>query len=67
MAVKDKHGRRIKGSDKEAREVIDYVVFERHLSNKYGKWRVCGKLFPRLPQRPNTLQPQLTGRDVPSV
>lgn len=67
MAVKDKHGRRIKGSDKEVREVIDYVVFERHLSNKYGKWRVCGKLFPRLPQRPNTLQPQLTGRDVPSV
>ncbi|CAH3172982.1 unnamed protein product [Porites lobata] len=68
MAIKDKHGRHIKGSDKEVREVVDYVVFERHLTNKYGKWRVCGKLFPQLPRKQNTMQPQLSaGKDVPSV
>lgn len=68
MAIKDKHGRHVKGSDKEVREVVDYVVFERHLTNKYGKWRVCGKLFPQLPRKQNTMQPQLSARkDVPSV
>ena len=68
MAIKDKHGQHIKGSDKEVREVVDYVVFERHLTNKYGKWRVCGKLFPQLPRKQNTMQPQLSaGKDVPSV
>lgn len=67
MAVKDKHGRHLKGSDKEVREVVDYVVFERHLSNKHGKWRVCGKLFAPLPQRPNIVQRQLTEKNVPSV
>ena len=68
MAIKDKHGRHIKGSDKEVREVVDYVVFERHLTNKYGKWRVCGKLFPQLPRKQDTMQPQLSaGKDVPSV
>ena len=65
--MKDKHGRHLKGSDKEVREVVDYVVFERHLNNKHGKWRVCGKLFAPLPQRPNIVQRQLTEKNVPSV
>lgn len=64
MAIKDKHGRHITGSDKEIKEVVDYVVFERHLTNKYGMWKVCGKLHP-LPQRTNTGK-QLA-RTVPSV
>ena len=53
MAIKDKHGRHITGSDKEVKECIDYVVFERHLTNRYGVWKVCGKLHP-FPQRTNT-------------
>lgn len=64
MAIKDKHGRHITGSDKEIKEVVDYVVFEHHLTNKYGVWKVCGKLHP-LPQRTNTGK-QLA-RTVPSV
>lgn len=64
MAIKDKHGRHITGSDKEVKEVVDYVVFERHLTSKYGVWKVCGKLHP-LPQRTNTGK-QLA-RTVPSV
>lgn len=49
MAVKDRYGRHISGSDKLPKQVIDYVVFERPLtSTKYGTWKVCGKLhaFP---------------------
>ena len=64
MAIKDKHGRHITGSDKEVKEVVEYVVFERHLTNKYGVWKVCGKLHV-LPQRTNT-STQLA-RSVPSV
>ena len=64
MAIKDKHGRHITGSDKEVKEVVDYVVFERHLTNKYGVWKVCGKLHA-LPQRTNTGKE--LARTVPSV
>ena len=64
MAIKDKHGRHITGSDKEIKEVVDYVVFERHLTNNYGVWKVCGKLHP-LPQKTNAGK-QLA-RTVPSV
>ncbi|XP_068749732.1 large ribosomal subunit protein mL45-like isoform X1 [Montipora capricornis] len=67
FAIKDKHGRHVKGSDKQVKEVVDYVVFERHLTNKYGKWRVCGKLFPQpLRQKPSS-ELQLTGKNVPAV
>jgi hypothetical protein len=27
-------------------QVLDYVVFERHLTNPDGKWRLAGKIFP---------------------
>ena len=65
MALKDKHGRHISGSDKEVREFVDYVVFERHLTNEYGVWKVCGKLHPQLQQRFHTAK-RLPGT-VPSV
>jgi len=64
MAIKDKHGRHITGSDKEVKEIVDFVVFERHLTNKYGVWKVCGKLH-LVPQRTNTAK-QLA-RTAPSV
>lgn len=68
FAEKDKYGRHVKGSDKQVKEVVDYVVFERHLSNKYGKWRVCGKLFPKPPQQKKQItELQLAGKNVPSV
>lgn len=45
MVIKDKYGRYIIGSDKEIKEVVDYVVFERYFINNYGVWKVCGKLY----------------------
>ena len=64
VAIKDKYGRHITGSDKEAKQVTDYVVFERHITNRYGTWRVCGKLHP-LPRKKDTGK-QLA-RNVPAV
>lgn len=34
------------GSEKMVRDVLDYVVFEKHLSNEYGIWRIHGKIVP---------------------
>ncbi|XP_022799430.1 probable 39S ribosomal protein L45, mitochondrial [Stylophora pistillata] len=65
MAVKDKYGRHITGSDKQVKQVIDYVVFERPLtSTNYGTWRVCGKLHA-LPAKEDTGK-QLA-KNVPAV
>ncbi|KAJ7365669.1 39S ribosomal protein L45, mitochondrial [Desmophyllum pertusum] len=66
MAIKDKHGRHITGSDKEAKDVVDYVVFERHLTNKHGTWRTCGKLLSQPGQKTNAVQ-QLAKHRVPSI
>ncbi|XP_032222441.2 probable 39S ribosomal protein L45, mitochondrial isoform X2 [Nematostella vectensis] len=56
MAVKDQHGRHIKGSGKTVKKVTDYVVFERHLPNEFGRWRVAGKVFQPLQQSPAVAQ-----------
>ena len=57
MALKDQYGRHLKGSDKKVKQVKDYVVFERHIVNKYGRWRVCGKVFPQAPSQLHQQQP----------
>eukprot|EP00794_Sanderia_malayensis_P002992 gene2992-3449_t len=47
LAITDNHGRKLKGDKKKSKEVIDYVVLERHLVNPYGQWKVIGKLMPQ--------------------
>lgn len=34
------------GSEIIAKDVLEYVVFEKHLANLYGRWRVHGKIIP---------------------
>ncbi|KAL0818737.1 hypothetical protein ABMA28_008068 [Loxostege sticticalis] len=46
LAVYDRFGRLIHGSEILAKDVLEYVVFEKHLSNLYGTWRVHDKLIP---------------------
>lgn len=29
-----------------AKDTLEYVVFEKHLSNVYGKWRIHAKIIP---------------------
>lgn len=34
------------GSEIIAKDVLEYVVFEKHLANEYGIWRIHGKIIP---------------------
>jgi len=46
LAVYDRFGRLIYGSEAMAKDVLEYVVFEKHLANEYGTWRIHGKIIP---------------------
>ncbi len=46
MAVYDRFGRLSHGSEVIAKDVLEYVVFEKHLANEYGIWRVHAKIIP---------------------
>nr|CAG4647392.1 EOG090X0DDP [Megafenestra aurita]SVE92647.1 EOG090X0DDP [Megafenestra aurita] len=52
LAVYDRFGRLIYGSEVVAKDVLEYVVFEKHLANQYGLWRIHEKIIPDwMPQR----------------
>lgn len=34
------------GHDTVPKDVLEYVVFEKHLASKYGRWRVHDKIIP---------------------
>lgn len=36
----------ILGSETVKKDVLDYIVFEKHLANEYGTWRIHGKIIP---------------------
>uniref|UniRef100_A0A4W5PKS6 Large ribosomal subunit protein mL45 n=1 Tax=Hucho hucho TaxID=62062 RepID=A0A4W5PKS6_9TELE len=44
LAVYDRFGRLMMGSEEEPRDVLEYLVLERHLVNHYGMWRLHGKI-----------------------
>ncbi|XP_028399405.1 39S ribosomal protein L45, mitochondrial-like [Dendronephthya gigantea] len=46
-AVEDRNGRIITGDKNKPREILEFVVLERHLANEHGSWKICGKLYPR--------------------
>ena len=58
--MKDRYGRLLKGNAKVPKTVIDYVVFERHIVDPYGTWRICGKLFPEIQQKIQNKTPAIT-------
>ncbi|KAM4692230.1 large ribosomal subunit protein mL45 [Rhinophrynus dorsalis] len=45
LIIYDRFGRIMSGSE-EPRDVLEYVVFERHMVNPYGTWRMHGKIVP---------------------
>lgn len=52
MAIYDRFGRLMHGSEIIAKDVLEYVVFEKHLTNQYGVWRIHAKIIPDwLPQK----------------
>merc|ERR1712001_264018 len=46
LAVYDRFGRLIHGHPHVAKDVIEYVTFEKHIVSIYGKWRLHQKLIP---------------------
>lgn len=46
LAIYDRFGRLIQGSEILKKDVLEYIVFEKHLANKYGTWRIHGKIIP---------------------
>lgn len=45
------------GSETMPKDVLEYVVFEKHLSNQYGVWRLHGKIVPEwMPTRDAALR-----------
>lgn len=55
LAIYDRFGRLLHGSEILAKDVLEYVVFEKHLSNQYGIWRVHAKIIPTwLPPKEGT-------------
>jgi large subunit ribosomal protein L45 len=46
LAVYDRFGRLIHGSPVVAKDVLEYVVFEKHIANVYGSWRLHAKIIP---------------------
>lgn len=46
LAIYDRFGRLIHGSEILAKDVLEYVVFEKHISNQHGTWRIHDKIIP---------------------
>ncbi|MFH4979587.1 hypothetical protein AB6A40_006296 [Gnathostoma spinigerum] len=47
LAIFDRFGRLILGSEKKANDVIEYVVFENHIASMDGLWRLHDKVYPK--------------------
>ena len=46
ISIYDRFGRLAFGSENHPFEMVEYVVYEKHLSNEYGTWRIHGKIVP---------------------
>ena len=44
LAIRDRYDRLLVGSLKNSKNVTDNVVFEIHIADPYGNWRICGKI-----------------------
>lgn len=47
LAIYDRFGRLMYGSEILKKDVLEYIVFEKHLSNDYGQWRLHSKIVPK--------------------
>ncbi|MED6276350.1 39S ribosomal protein L45, mitochondrial [Characodon lateralis] len=46
IAIYDRFGRLMLGSEEQPKDVLEYLVIERHLINPYSRWRLHGKIVP---------------------
>lgn len=70
LCIYDRFGRLYKGSEILKKDVLEYIVFENHLANQYGKWRLHVKIIPPwMPPREvgekTYIMPSETGEVIP--
>lgn len=46
LAIYDRFGRLMYGNEDRVKDVLEYVVYERHLADPHGKWRIHAKIVP---------------------
>lgn len=46
LAIYDRFGRLMLGDEGQPKDVLEYLIIERHLINPYGSWRLHGKIVP---------------------
>jgi len=46
LAIFDRFGRLAFGHETLPKDVLEYVVFEKHLTSPYGSWRLHDKIIP---------------------
>uniref|UniRef100_A0A2K6PLI2 Mitochondrial ribosomal protein L45 n=1 Tax=Rhinopithecus roxellana TaxID=61622 RepID=A0A2K6PLI2_RHIRO len=46
LAIYDRFGRLMYGQEDVPKDVLEYVVFEKQLTNPYGSWRMHSKIVP---------------------
>lgn len=46
LAIYDRFGRLTYGSEVLAKDVLEYIVFEKHIVNVYGEWKLHHKIIP---------------------
>ncbi|KAG7492906.1 hypothetical protein MATL_G00021000 [Megalops atlanticus] len=46
LAIYDRFGRLMLGNEEMPRDVLEYLVLERHLVSPYSRWRLHGKIVP---------------------
>lgn len=65
LAIYDRFGRLMHGSEIIAKDVLEYVVFEKNISNLYGEWRIHHKIIPSWaePKQPSPVTYRFVERD----
>lgn len=46
LCIYDRFGQLEYGDENLSKDVLEYVVFEKHISDQYGKWRLHHKIIP---------------------
>ncbi|KAM8842755.1 large ribosomal subunit protein mL45 [Synchiropus picturatus] len=46
LAIYDRFGRLMLGDEHQTKDVLEYLVLERHLMDRYGRWRLHAKIVP---------------------
>nr|XP_037278763.1 probable 39S ribosomal protein L45, mitochondrial isoform X1 [Rhipicephalus microplus] len=72
LAVYDRFGRLMHGNEAIIKDVLEYVVFEKHISNVYGTWRLHSKIIPdwqppKEPMRKTFVKPKEQPEEAPGA